>query len=322
LATEEQGRKSLHGHFLIFIEGWKKILEILQRKKGYENQLPWCTTIAQTRAFHDSVATSQLFADFQPHQPLDSKPVFFHHGCRSKRKEEKMRFTVKPVPNQVLREMRQKKLCRKHNGKIANCEKCGKFFSNDEIIQNALNLSLKVHQGEKIVFPEKPSMHLDWWVDEVQKDFSWYDRSKEEKAVRYFASNVQTNAHFVTHANRCFKKKNECFANLPDEPSECTKFLYNEVSDEWADYLGLKEERFMFALQPKRNIEDCFANTHNALATTLLGCNNNVLFCMTGPIVMYVTGYNVKSQQKEEKAAFESVSRALSGALKNQVRVI
>ena len=37
LATEEQGRKSLHGHFLIFVECWKEILEILQKRKWNEN---------------------------------------------------------------------------------------------------------------------------------------------------------------------------------------------------------------------------------------------------------------------------------------------
>jgi hypothetical protein len=32
LATEEQGRKSLHGHFLIFVKGWKQILDFIQQR--------------------------------------------------------------------------------------------------------------------------------------------------------------------------------------------------------------------------------------------------------------------------------------------------
>ena len=33
LATEEQGWKTLHGHFLVFIENWEKILPILQPRQ-------------------------------------------------------------------------------------------------------------------------------------------------------------------------------------------------------------------------------------------------------------------------------------------------
>ena len=74
----------------------------------------------------------------------------------------------------------------------------------------------------------------------------------------------------------------------------------------------------MFMLQPKRNIEDCFINTHDPLITQVMGHNNNVLFCMTGPIVMCATSYNTKPQQKEESEAFEQVGKALCGVMNRQ----
>jgi hypothetical protein len=40
---------------------------------------------------------------------------------------------------------------------------------------------------------------------------------------------------------------------------------------------------------------------------------------MSGRTAMYVTGYNVKSQQKEERTAFEKVSEILIKVLLNQV---
>ena len=75
----------------------------------------------------------------------------------------------------------------------------------------------------------------------------------------------------------------------------------------------------MFRLQPHRAVEDAFMNTHNPTITTLLGCNNNVMVGMNGRLVLYVTGYNVKSQQKEERVAFEKVSELLIKIFRNQV---
>ena len=59
--------------------------------------------------------------------------------------------------------------------------------------------------------------------------------------------------------------------------------------------------------------------THNPSITTLLGCNNNVMVGMNGQLVLYVIGYNVKSQQKEERVAFEKVSELLVKIFRNQV---
>ena len=32
LATEEQARKSLHGHFLVFVKDWKTVLDVLHKR--------------------------------------------------------------------------------------------------------------------------------------------------------------------------------------------------------------------------------------------------------------------------------------------------
>jgi hypothetical protein len=99
------------------------------------------------------------------------------------------------------------------------------------------------------------------------------------------------------------------------------EIIYNEEPDSWSNWLGRKEIRWMFRLQPKRPISAVFMNTHNPTLTSLLGCNNNVMLGMNGRLVLYVTGYNVKSQQKEERAAFEAVSKVMVKQLQNQVCV-
>jgi hypothetical protein len=321
LATEEQGRKTLHGHFLVFIKEWNSILDCLQRKK--EDPAKHLTVVEATRTalrFHDYVCSSRMFQDFEPNKPLDRYPVFRHEGCRSRRREESMRFAVDPVPKQQLRNLRHKHHCcnREIQGILAVCRKCGKSFANRDIISDALTNCI----GKRITlyqFPEGSVKRLDQYVYELQKDFDWISKSNLETAERNFASNVLTNSHLETHARRCFKKNNECFAKLPEEPCEKTMFLYNVQTDQWSDWLGAKEERCMFCFRSKRKIAYAYTNTHNPLLCSAFGCNNNILFCMTGPIVMYVTGYNAKSQQQEERETFENVSRILRRMIANQV---
>ena len=99
----------------------------------------------------------------------------------------------------------------------------------------------------------------------------------------------------------------------------CTiKIIYNEEGNSWSDCFGWKETRYMFRLQPQRAVEDAYMNTHNPTITTLLGCNNNVMVRMNGRLVLYVTGYIVKSQEKEERVASEKVSENI---FRNQVNL-
>jgi hypothetical protein len=75
----------------------------------------------------------------------------------------------------------------------------------------------------------------------------------------------------------------------------------------------------MLRFQPKRSIEDIFMNVHNPMITKLLMCNNNVQIGMNGRSIFYSTGYQVKSQQKEERLAFEKVSAVLCKVIQKQV---
>ena len=74
----------------------------------------------------------------------------------------------------------------------------------------------------------------------------------------------------------------------------------------------------MLHFQPKRLIEDVFMNTHNPTITKLLMCNNNFQIGMNGRSILYCTGYQVKSQQKEERHAFEKVSNVLCKVIQKQ----
>ena len=175
--------------------------------------------------------------------------------------------------------MRHKKMCHQHLGHIANCQSCHREFTVNEIVANAL--AIHCGKGSKtFLFSDQSVKRLDKFVYELQKDHSWPNSDAKSKAVRYFASNALVNAHYVTHTSRCFKKGDECYANLPDAACNSGTIQYNENPDTWFDWCGNKEQRYMFAFRPKRNPEDAFMNTHNMYLTTLLGCNNNLMVGM------------------------------------------
>ena len=317
LATEEQGRKSLHGHFLAWVKGWGDLLPALQRRQRYNKDFSFNCTTKNAKEFYENACSAELFSDFAPAiGHLSEQPVFFHEKCRSERRPKEMRFTAKSVSDQVLREMRHQKHWRKYNGVIANCGKCDKPFSIQDIVSTAL--TTHIGKGEiNYSYPDYKK-RLDRQVYEMQKDFSSVADDTETNAVRYFASNALVNIHYVCHANRCFKKGVECYTNLPDQECEKTEMVFCEEPDIWSNWLGVKEPRYMFRFYPKRNIEDAYMNTHNVHLTKLLACNNNVLLGMNGAAVFYVTGYQAKATQKEERMAFQTVSEILITALEKR----
>ena len=320
LATEEQGRKSLHGHFLLFVRNWKHVLDAIQRCSNELSQDKMTVKNAsrQGKNLYMNACSACLFDDFAPNMPLSRVPVFHHKDCRGKRRGDQMRYTIVPVANQSIREMRHKQHCHRHEGRIASCAKCHKTFTANGIVSRAINTHLGNH-NKIFSFPDGDIKHLDKVVYELQKDFTWMSKTDEEQSLRYFASNALVNVHLTTHASRCFKKGPECYANLPEQSSESIKIVYNDKCDMWSDWFGNKEARWMFRFEPRRAVQDAFMNTHNPSITSLLGCNSNVMVGMNGRLVLYVTGYNVKSQQKEERVAFEKVSDVLTKVFRAQV---
>jgi hypothetical protein len=151
---------------------------------------------------------------------------------------------------------------------IASCRRYLKIFGINEVVKNALNVHLGKF-GNQIRFPEGHCKPLDRIVYEMEKDFSWVDRSNYKKSIRYFAGNALSNVHLTRHTQRCFKKGPECYANLPDGVSESATLVYNVEPGLWSDWRGSKEKRYMLRFQPKGSIEDVFMNVHYPMITNL-----------------------------------------------------
>ena len=304
-ATEEQGRKTLHGHFLLFVEHWQPLMRDVQMK---DNDPRW--SMRQRKKliqFCSNISSARLCADFAaPNGLLNEHPIFTHANCRTNRGKKRKR--PHPICNMVdeqnLREMRHKKKCKIHCGFIGTCPICNHEYKMNMMITSALRHHLGL--DETYQFPDK-SRRLEQIVYGLQHDNKWYEKSAKEIALRLFLHNVLVNLHNITHATRCFKRSLECYANLPEKPLESDTIHYKDEPDIWFDFKGEFEKRFIFRYYPKRNIEDVFMNVHSPLLTKCFANNTNVNVAMNGPVVLYVTGYQAKQQQEEEKQAYTKV---------------
>jgi hypothetical protein len=315
LATEEQGRKTLHGHYLLFVKSWILFWKALQRQRNLSvMELSSSEAKQYSLKYFNSVCSANLFQDMEtPCGVLVGQDIYHHENCKSERSRKRIRFNCDAMPDQTLRLMRHKEHCHHHKGLIATCTKCGIKISAEEIVTNAL----QKHLGDRFEFPDK-TKHLDCLVYETQKNFNWYSESEIEQAKRYLASNALVNVHRVTHTARCFKRGSECYANLPEGECERSIVHFCKEFDVWTDYSGKCEQRYMFRFYPRRAIADAYMNCHNPLLTRLLGCNTNVLVGMNGVSVLYVTGYNVKSNQKEERVVYERISQTVVKVLEKR----
>jgi len=311
-ATEEQGRKTLHAHFLVWIEGWMALLDRVMLKRGSASVLGPDLQFLQSYAEH--CASSSIFHDFGRGKVFSNIRLFQHDNCRKGRREAKSKFTVVPVCAENFAKMRDASECHNYKGKVAHCPLCSQKIQFAQIAENAVQ---GVFEGESISHRGN-KRRMECTVYEMQKDFRWWENGEKEQAQRLLLSNLLSNTHNVLHSTRCFKKAKTCYATFPREPQEKTEIIYSQDSVPWATWDCKPEKRWLFEVSQRRLLEDAYTNTHNKCLTKLFLCNNNVAAALTGACVFYATTYTSKSTQTEEKQAYEEMTKVLFSLLTRQ----
>ena len=129
---EEQGRKTLHCHMQIWIEGYKEVQKDLffgpVRKKLEAERV--------MEKFYDHVASTEMF----PKELQVLQKVFDHPGCGKPRWKNRELPLV--VCDQSLRELRHRQGFNERNGHFASCPHCTKTWSVEELVMDLLK-----HEG-------------------------------------------------------------------------------------------------------------------------------------------------------------------------------
>jgi hypothetical protein len=311
-ATEEQSRKTLHMHILVWIKNWNGLLTtILQGNIGSRRKREkYKKAVSLMLSFVKNAACSTIHQD-NNRDVLDADQ--FAHACGTRTKKRCMMG----VEEQTLRKMRHKTGHKECDGCIARCPKCHTGLTSEALVLNVLN-NTSTRTFAK--FPDRKTQTLSPLISNHLMDFQWVSMDASSQARRLFHYNASYNLHRTGHAVRCFKRDKECFARLPKPPVEKTAIEQEEKSVDWFNCFGQKEECYLFRVEQKRSIADAFVNTHNPMTTKILGCNNNVACALSGRSVIYATAYTGKNTQKDDRYAYERVCEAMVRQLRAQAR--
>ena len=354
---EEQGRKTLHSHWQIWIKDFGKCRDkLFDSDKNNRNSARKVLI-----AYVNSVICASYSTDF-----------VVTHNCGKDTKQE--RSITKPM-SQILHEVEDKQVLRKAQhqdhcldvkGKVLCCIECGKLFSAAECISMGVNHLRKDEKLECV-----PLSQLKEWLQHTVIRYP-YDFDEEGRPTEALKQQLLTterggggahshlnhewlhdmtlrrdllhflfDEHDYAHRATCFKcGKAECRANLPEMASENTIIFDNEAvirmkqvfmfKDNanvihdlkhnnilWHKLCGKVEPKSQYTILPERRNGSQYLNPHNLAISDFLGCNTNVT--MGDPShTYYTTLYKSKDTQAEDKMAYHRINAALGRRLWRQ----
>ena len=282
-SIEEQGRRSLHAHFLVFskqICSLRKDLHSvssdIQRRASNELCQKW-----------EELSCTKFFSELDPRKVSE---VFDHDCVKALRK----RGTPEIVNDQGLRELRAN-----NDGMFAMCSHCPKTWTNTEFVTAYLKNGLKV-VGESKSYSDMTRRLRAASVD--------YQNGTISTLPRHF---VQVGYNHHRHAkSSCFKKFKEeerqkrssvgtvaeCRYRYPKKASRTTKIINStRKKQSWFTWKGTRLERYIKEAIRQRSKYDVFQNIScKSVSYSKLTCNSNLTLVMEGPVGMYNTKYNVR----------------------------
>lgn len=309
--VEEQGRKTLHSHFLIWIKDWSKLLkglysvDIETRDKAALELSEYADHVVSTKCFGlNSGSNRNRVTSFQSRATS--------HPCDSP--------NMIPCDVQQLRNMRYKHCPNTEEAKsITSCRHCKEMFSNDDLVDNVTReicFKMGIEMTEKQTLKNMRILLLSENANLVENLNHISGESKD------FLLQILRNMHKQRHTFTCFKKSDECRSRVPNRPCAKTQVHFPaEDSIQWHSWNGTKGSRTPFMLEVERHPLDVFMNQYNPTTSRLLQSNTNVQLGIDGGHIMYCTCYACKSNKKEEKQSMIDACEGLLRTIKKELLV-
>ena len=311
-ATEEQTRKRLHAHCLVWIQDSQQLVQDLQSSDA-DKRLHAKNAIADI--FDRSTSTKLIDKETLP------KSIFEHtKPCTNKR--ERSRKKPCCVDPQQLREMRHKIGKDVHKGVIGECPDCHYKYTLDELVIACLkywNATFTSHDFNIKCW--SPTGTCD--ICNLDDDILHVTGKKKLEELLFILStpisdrypeiseiitNAVRNLHGDNHAFQCFKNGDECRYKLPALHCIATIVECIDTFQDWYDYLGNKTSYDIHEILAKRSEYDVFQNQASiAISQSKLGSNSNSQLCLNALKAMYITKYPTKNTQKEDQSEYENV---------------
>ena len=303
-AAEEQGRKTLHNHWILWVKDWSKMLAGLHAADPLTRQ----HAKEDLEQYVNSVLSNDLFGTSKPsRESIAIEKAAYAHEC----KEEEQNVIPELCSDQSLRNLRFKHGKSEYgDNNIVCCSECGHKFSAEELVENVM----KTWYGSETNLKNKMTLAVKRYSAQLDTV-----KTAKERAHRDFMVAALRNLHSSDHVTSCFKKGCECRFEQPVRSCDSIQTHYDEgIEMEWWSWTGTKSVRHPFMVESRRHIFDVFVNTYNRVISNLLGCNTNVQCGIDGGHIMYVTYYSSKGTQAEDQKAYVNVAAALYKRLKKQ----
>ena len=301
---EEQGRRSLHSHFQIWIpEVNKRRDEIDDPSKKVANQAKsfLCKEI-------DKVISTSMFWDKKDINPIDAAlKDIFPHECEADGPKGKSMLEV--VEEQGLRNLRHRQGKNTDTVYFAKCKHCDKTWHIDELVSDYLVQGLNVAGLTK--FPTTPSERLKSMAIDYQKGLN--------TEIPYYVVECAYNVHYHV-PKTCFKKRrkdrppdDECRMRYPKNKRR--KTCVEATGDEpipWYNYDGSHILKICHEILVRRSEWDAFQNQScPSVGHSKLTCNTNLSMMLPGLVASYIAKYVMKDTQDDDKREYKSVLRRL-----------
>ena len=230
-SVEEQGRKTLHGHYILWVRGWLGLLlDLRSDSHSIRNN-----AAAQLRDYIDKVLTTKLFGG----SSNTTVQRAYKHECILKQP---------PIPvicdDQSIRNLRYK-----HgesdfgDDNFLKCPACAKVFNMDELVQNVLIEWF----GNETGLDKKLKLAVKRYAAQIDNPLT-----PETRAMRDFIVHASNNLHASCHVQSCFKKGFECRNKIPDRPCEESAVHFDTTNMiTWWSWTGTSNRRAPFYAEPK-----------------------------------------------------------------------
>ena len=313
-AIEEQGRGTLHGHFLIWVKNFALLRRMLHDKRKAARE----SAKKEYIKYIDQVV-SVRHGDFcldVEHECKSGSPDSIYKNRESETNDSQA------AKHQPLRDARHNVKCRDIDGMVMQCKTCGAKERPTDVITSALN-KLKRDLRSNVPVP-LPRGLLDIAAYRFAYDMDLKhgpqgcsvagkhdDKFWSNADARNILLRLRFDEHCHLHARSCFKKSCECrfFFPFMAQP-EATQVFEDPDKKATLFYTldGERHERTGFVVELERPQACQFMNAHNISISSILSCNTNV---QTGDWAQcfYQTLYTSKVTVKEDSEPRDLVAR-------------
>jgi Helitron helicase-like domain at N-terminus len=317
-AKEEQGRKTVHVHFSIWIDGFTKLRSDLFLAERPEKRLAE-KLIPQ---YSENISTTSLIGSGSNHKTVLSK-AFNRDKCTKALRDQNLPVVVDAQGLQNLRH----RMGYKEDNRLAWCDACTQGFTYEDLVGLYCKRVRQIGPPIGLVTPEscvtikmsKARMHATCVEFQGKKNASAND-------VPSLSVNAAYNLHALSHVSSCSNvRKNgsarmcvelsrdcKCRYTMPDCPRKKACICDVNNSNLWFDWTGAERIQPIIEVLPKHHTYNLFQNVSSkAISESKLTCNSNISNITDGPVGQYQFKYIMKSMQKDDCAAYSLVENSI-----------